>query len=292
MNNMESYRIFLYTAQMGNFTKAAEALHITQPSVSYAIKQLEEALGVKLFDRQARGVRLTLEGQELLSYVEQSFALLERGEQRLIELARLDAGELRIGANGPIIKHLLMPALAQFHASHPHVRIRLFQNKTNEITRRLQEDAIDLGFVHLPIDAPTLEVNPVQNIQDGFFVGEAYRELAAEPISLKQLADIPLLLPTAESSTRQFVEHWLASHGVFKEPDIELTSMEMIVEFAQQGYGAAFITKPFINKELAAGSLYEVKLQESVPLRTIGVITRRMMQLPASAAAFLKLLNQ
>ncbi|MFX3633883.1 MAG: LysR family transcriptional regulator [Candidatus Pristimantibacillus sp.] len=287
MNHLESYRIFLYTARMGNFTKAAQELHITQPSVSYAVKQLEEAFGVKLFDRLSKGVCLTSEGNALYEYVEQSFALLARGEKKLHDLVKLNAGELRIGASGPIIKHLLQAHLEPFHAANPQIRIRIQQSKTSEVSRQLKEEQIDLGFVHLPLEDPELTVVPLMNIQDCFFVGEAYRELTHSPISVSQLLTIPLVLPTSGSSTRIFVEKWFASQGLSKEADIELNSTEMIVEFAQHGYGAAFVARQFAQKELDNGSLLEVKLIEQIPTRTIGVVTRREAALPLASARFL-----
>lgn len=288
LNNLESYRIFLYTARTGNFTKAAQILHVTQPSVSYAIKQLEDSLGVKLFDRGSKGVKLTIEGKALFDYIEQSFQLIERGERKLLELANLHGGELRIGASGPIIKHILLPYIDKFHAEHPQVRIRLQQSKTNEISKQLKEENIDLGFVHLPFDDQELAIQPLMAIQDCFLVGQAYRELASEPISVRELLKLPLLLPTAGSSTRLFVEHWLAAHGIYKEPDIELTSTEMIIEFTQRGYGTAFITRRFAQQELDNESLFEVQLLEALPTRAIGVVTRKDATLPASSSIFLK----
>ncbi|SFE62099.1 DNA-binding transcriptional regulator, LysR family [Paenibacillus catalpae] len=288
LNNLESYRIFLYTARTGNFTKAAQILHITQPSVSYAIKQLEDSLGAKLFDRGSKGVKLTIAGKALFDYIEQSFQLIERGERKLLELANLHGGELRIGASGPIIKHILLPHIEHFHAEHPQVRIRLQQSKTNEISKQLKEENIDLGFVHLPFDDQELAIKPLMAIQDCFLVGQAFKELASEPVSVRQLLELPLLLPTSGSSTRLFVEQWLAGHGIYKEPDIELTSTEMIIEFAQRGYGTAFITRRFAQQELDDGTLFEVRLTESLPTRAIGVVTRKDATLPASSSIFLK----
>ncbi|WP_336771532.1 LysR family transcriptional regulator [Paenibacillus sp. MMO-58] len=293
LNSLESYRIFLYTARTGNFTKAAEILHVTQPSVSYAIKQLEDSFGVKLFDRGSKGVKLTIEGKALLDYIEQSFHLIERGERKLLELANLHGGDLRIGASGPIIKHILLPYIDKFHAEHPNVRIRLQQSKTNEISKQLKEENIDLGFVHLPFDDQELAIRPLMSIQDCFLVGEAYKELADNAVSVRELLKLPLLLPTAGSSTRLFVEQWLAGHGIYKEPDIELTSTEMIIEFAQRGYGTAFLTRRFAQQELNNGTLLEVKLTEALPSRAIGVVTRKDATLPTSSSIFLKeVMNQ
>ncbi|MGF9713805.1 LysR family transcriptional regulator [Paenibacillus naphthalenovorans] len=288
---MEWYRIFLYTAKLGNLTKAAQALHITQPSVSYAIKQLEETLGVKLFDRLSKGVNLTSEGRALFEYVEQSFALLDAGEKRIQSLRRLTAGELRIGASGPFIRHLLLPALDQFHADYPGVRIRLSQGKTADIGKRLKERQIELGLVHLPVDDPGLEVKPLLDIQDCFVVGNAYRALSGQPITTGQLAEIPLLLLSSESSTRLFVEQWLHAQGYKVEADIELNSMEMLVELARRGYGTAFVTRSFVQQELDAGQLFELQTVEPIPPRAVGIAMLREHSPSLIAARFMELLT-
>ena len=289
--HMEWYRIFLYTARAGNLTKAAQELHITQPSVSYTIKQLEASLGVKLFDRLSKGVKLTPEGAALLGYVEQSFSLLQAGEDKVHSLKRLSAGELRIGASGPIIKHLLVPPLDKFHAQYPGVRIRLSQGRSAEIREQLKNGQIDLGFVHLPMSDHELDVKHLATIQDCFVVGNSYRHLLEHPVTARELIKIPLLLLSKGSSTRRYVEEWLFSLGVTAEVDIELSSMDMLIELAQRGYGTAFVTRSFIKQELKEEKLYELQLTDPIPERSIAVATRRDISLSITANHFLNMLT-
>ncbi|RXZ79390.1 LysR family transcriptional regulator [Paenibacillaceae bacterium] len=293
MFNLEWYRIFLQTARTGNLTRAAEALYITQPSVSYALKQMEEALGVKLFHRLSKGVKLTAEGQVLLDYVEQSFALLEAGEHKLDALKRLLGGEIRIGASDSLIKHLLLPQLNEFHLAHPDIRIRLSHGKTADIVHRLKEGGIDCGFVHLPVDDPLLDIMPLTALQDCFVAGKAYASMAANPLSPEELSKLPLLMLSADSSTRHFIEHWFAAHGLTaNEPDIELGSIDLLAEFAKLGFGIAFITRSFVEKELAAGELFELPTAAPIPPRTIGIATRHSMGLSLAAERFIGMLHK
>ncbi|WP_223285086.1 LysR family transcriptional regulator [Paenibacillus sp. PL91] len=289
--SMEWYRIFLHTAKLGNLTKAAQELHITQPSVSYAIKQLEAQLEVKLFDRLSKGVKLTPEGVEVLDYVEKSFTALQAGESRLQSLKNLSAGELRIGASGPIIKHLLLPLLDTFHAEHPAVRIRLSQGKTSDIRARLKSGQIDIGLVHLPTSDHELEVHHLTDIQSCFVVGQAYHHLAAEPLTALALSQIPLLLLSAGSSTRAFVEQWFSSQGVEADADMELSSMDMLIELAGRGYGAAFVTQSFVKQELDDGKLLQLQTIEPIPKRSVGYAIRRDASLSLVANRFLSLLQ-
>ncbi|AZK47620.1 LysR family transcriptional regulator [Paenibacillus lentus] len=288
--NVELYRIFLHTARLGNLTKAAQQLHITQPSVSYAIKQLESRLEVKLFDRLSKGVQLTPEGSALLEYVEQSFALLQAGEQKIANLKKLSSGELRVGASGPMFKHLLLPALDHFHVRYPDVRIRLSQAKSSDIQHQLIEGQIDIGLVHLPLNDERLASNHLISQQQIFVVGSAYRHFSKKKISANELNNIPLLLFSKDSSTRDFVEKWLLSLGIEAQVDIELGSLDLLIEFAKRGYGAAFVARAFAEQELQDGTLFELQIIESIPLRSISVATRRDMSLSISAQQFMEVL--
>lgn len=288
--HLEWYRIFLHTAKLGNLTKAAGELHITQPSVSYGIKQLEAELGVKLFDRRSKGVKLTSEGQALYEYVEKSFSLLDAGELKIQSLRDLTAGELRIGSSGPIIKHLLLSPLDQFHAENPEVRIRLSQGKTAEIQKGLLDGQIDVGLIHMPLTDPNLTVLPLATIQDCLVVGSAYSRLTEHPLSAEDITQIPLLLLSKGSSTRLFVERWLSSMGLSVEVDIELSSMDMLIEFAQRGYGAAFVTQSFIKNEIQEGKLFVLQTIEPIPTRFLGIATRRDSSMSIVANRFVDIL--
>ncbi|SHE10546.1 HTH-type transcriptional activator CmpR [Chlamydia abortus] len=291
MISLEGYRIFLHTAKSGNLTKAAQELHITQPSVSYAIKQLEESLGVKLFNRLSKGVELTAEGRALLEYVEPSFSLLEAGETKIRSLKQLETGELRIGAGGSLIRYLLLPYLKHFRTRYPNIRIRLTHGKTPDLAKRLIEGQIDLGIVHMPFADRLLDVRSFMTIQDCFVVGEAYREWSERTLEAEELGRLPLLLLSKGSSTRQFVEQWFAAQSLPLEVDIELGSLELLIELAQLGFGAAFVTRSFVSKELEARSLYELPIREPIPERSVGIALRRDISLSEAAARFVETLT-
>lgn len=290
MIHLEWYRIFMETARHGNFTKAAQSLHITQPSVSYAIRQLEESLGLQLFRRLSKGVELTEEGRVLLRYVEKSLALLESAQKHVSGMKRLEAGEIRIGAGDSLIKHLLLPHLNLFHRQYPGIRIQLSHGKTPEIAKRLVEGMIDCAIVHMPVHDPQLEVRTLAAVQHCFVVGESYRGYADRELTPKELIELPLVLGSPGSSTRGFAEQWFAASGLTAKPDIELGNIDLIAEFAVQGYGAAFINRSFVQKELRDGRLFELRLTEELPVRNIGFAVRRGAKLSLAADRFARLL--
>ncbi|WHY17497.1 LysR family transcriptional regulator [Paenibacillus sp. G2S3] len=291
MFNLEWYRIFWQTARHRNLTKAAVELHITQPSVSYAIKQMEEALGLKLFHRLSKGVELTEEGQALFEYVEQSFSMLDSAQKHLENLKQLNEGEIRIGASDYLIKHLLLPQLNTFHSTYPGIRIRLSHGKTPDITKRLKDGEIDCAFVHMPLHDPLLNIQTLAVLEDCFVVGEAYQDLASRSLTMKEVSELPLILFSQGSSTRVFVEQWFATKGLSVIPDIELGSIELLAEFARLGYGAAFISRSFVQEDLHSGKLYELKLDDPLLPRSIGFAVRQDRKLSVAAEHFVRMIG-
>ncbi|OMC74804.1 LysR family transcriptional regulator [Paenibacillus odorifer] len=289
--NLEWYRIFLYTARYKNLTKAANELHITQPSVSYAIKQMEDSLGLKLFHRLSKGVELTEEGRALLEYVEPSLVMLDSAQKHLHNLKQLNEGEVRIGASDSLIKNLLLPQLNAFHKQYPGIRIRLSHGKTHEITKRLKEGEIDCALVHMPIDDPQLSIQTLATLEDCFVVGRAFQELANLSLTAKELAELPFILLSPESSTRLFVDHWFAGKRLSVKPDIELGSIDLLSEFARLGYGVAFISRSFVIEEIQKGELFELQLDDPPPPRNIGFAIHRDMRLSVAADSFVRMLR-
>lgn len=291
MVNLEWYRIFLQTAKHGNLTKAAQQLHITQPSVSYAIKQMEESLGLKLFHRMSKGVSLTEEGRALLVYVEQSFSLLDAGQHYIREMKQLHEGELRIGASDSLIKHVLLPYLNRFHQQYPGIRIRLSHGKSHDIANRLKDGLLDCGIVHMPLADPMLQIQELAAFEHCLVVGDSFKAWTQRVLTASELVELPLLMLSPGSSTRSSIDQWLASRELTIKPDIELGSVDLLIEFAMLGYGAAFINRSFVQQEMKEGKLFELRLEEALPSRSIGLALRRDRHLSLAADCFVSMLQ-
>jgi len=286
--NTEWYRIFMVTAKAGNLTKAAQELFITQPSVSYTIKQLEEKLGVLLFQRMSKGVVLTAEGQSLLAYVEQSMALLEAGEKRIDLLKRLAGGELRIGASDSLIKHILLPSLEAYRSQYPEVHIRLTHGKTPDLIQRLKDGHTDCIVVPRSAKQDWMQIEPAGELADVFVVGEAYRVYAEQKLTAEELLkSLPLLMLSRGSSSERYAAEWFARQGLEMDAQIELGSVDLLVEFARKGFGAAFVARSFIEKELASGELLELRLESAIPARQLVLAYHGRFELPLAAVGFI-----
>lgn len=288
--NLEWYRVFYWIAKTGSLSKAAQQMHITQPAVSHTIKQLEGSLGGQLFFRTPKGVTLTTEGEVLFHYLEQAFNFVEIGEKAIADMNGLQSGEIAIGASDTLCKHYLLPYLEKFHAEHPGIRIRVTNRTTPETLALLKEGKIDFGIVSLPASDKQVEFRESMPLQDCLVGGTKYRELAAtHSLSLDELHHFPLLMLEA-GSTRQYLDDYAAVHGVTLQPEFELGSVDLLVQFARSGFGLAFVLRNYVQEELQAGTLVEIPLTPPVPGRSIGIATLRGVPLSSATKAFMALI--
>lgn len=290
-NNYELYKVFYWAAKTGSLSQAAKALYLTQPSVSHAVKQLEESFGVALFYRNARGVELTQEGAVLFSYIEQSHILITLAEEKMAALKNLESGELRIGGSDSLFKHYLLPYLEHFHEHHPGVKLHLHHGTTPEVITFLKEGRIDLGVVRMPIIDPQLEVKESFQLQDCFVAGARYAELKDAVLSPEELLQHPIILFSRNSRARMTITELFHNYGFSIKPEIEVGSVDLLIEFAKRGLGISYVTREFVSKELEEGALFEVRLNVPLPPSQVGILTKRSMPLSSAAQAFVRLVG-
>ncbi|MFF2910708.1 LysR family transcriptional regulator [Paenibacillus sp. NPDC057934] len=287
-NNYELYKVFYWAAKTGSLTQAAKALYLTQPSVSHAIKQLEQNFGITLFYRNSKGVSLTQEGTILYSYIEQSQVLISMAEEKMAALKNLDNGELRIGGSDSLFKHYLLPYLEDFHKNHPGIKLHLNHGTTPEVMTFLKEGTIDLGVVRLPIADPQLEARETIQLQDCFVAGPQYAILKDVVLSVEVLLQYPVILFSRNSRARMAITELFQSYGYTLKPEIEVGSVDLLIEFARRGLGISYVTREFVAKELEEGSLFEIQLDITLPPTHVGIMTMRNMPLTQAASKFIK----
>ncbi|OXL83578.1 LysR family transcriptional regulator [Paenibacillus sp. SSG-1] len=290
-NNYELYKVFYWAAKTGSLTQAAKALYLTQPSVSHAIKQLEERIGVTLFYRTSKGVSLTQEGKILFSYIEQSQILITLAEEKMVALKNLDSGELRIGGSDSLFKHYLLPFLEDFHVKYPGIKLHLNHGTTPEVISYLKEGRIDLGVVRMPIFDSQLEVTESIELQDCFVAGERYAELKGQALSMEQLMEYPVILFSRNSRVRMAITELFEKYGHELKPDIEVGSVDLLIEFAKRGLGISYVTREFVAKELKEGSLFEIELNVEIPPSKVGLMVMRNMPISAAATRFIEVVH-
>ena len=270
--NLSQYKIFYEVAKAGNISKAAKELYISQPAISKAIGKLEDSLGLSLFTRSSRGVQLTSEGEILFEHAREAFEALERGEQELRRIQEFDIGHLRIGVSNTLCKYILLPYLKTFIDQYPHMKVTIESQSTVQTLNRLEQQKIDLGLVAEPSLRKDLSFIPVMDIQDIFVSTRAY----LENLYLREGSDTNIfetgniMLLDENNMTRHHVDEYMAENAIFPHQILEVTTMDLLIEFAKIGLGIACVIKELVQKELDSGLLVEIPLYIPIHRRTIG----------------------
>ena len=270
--NLSQYKIFYEVAKAGNISKAAKELYISQPAISKAISKLEDSLGLSLFTRSSRGVQLTSEGEILFEHTREAFDALDRGEQELKRIQEFDIGHLRIGVSNTLCKYILLPYLKTFIDQYPHMKVTIESQATAQTLARLEQQKIDLGLVAEPSVRRDLAFIPVMVIQDTFVTTPNYLEnlylREGQDTSLFETGNIMLL--DTSNMTRHHVDEYMAENNIFPHQILEVTTMDLLIEFAKIGLGIACVIKELVQKELDSGMLVEIPLDIPIHRRTIG----------------------
>lgn len=272
--NYEAYKIFSCVAQNGSISKAAEKLLISQPAVTWHLKNLETQLGVTLFIRTKKGATLTAEGKILYEYVKKGIDSFTKGENVLTNLKNLDSGKIKIGASTTVSKHVLMPYLERFHEQYPNIDIEIVNNLTETLLTELRNGDLDILLLNLPTqESKDLKIQKVLDVQDIFVGNKKYYELTKGNITLEELKDYPLLFQKNPSNTRAYLDKYLKNNNISLVPKMEIVSYNLIMEFIKIGFGIGYATKEFIKEELENKALYEINVTPKIPKRSIGIVT-------------------
>ncbi len=259
-------KYFQVTARLENMTRAAEELHIAQPSLSKTISRLEEDLGVPLFDRQGKRIRLNRFGKVFLERAERSLRELEEGHRQLKDLAGADRGSVVVGA---ATARLLPNLVRDYLTGNPSVRFRLLQMaQKEELEQKLLDGTIDFSISSLPAEHLELRCEPLL-VEEIFLAAPSDHRLAGrKSVKLSELAEEPLIYYTTESGLREIMNRFCRQAAF--EPNIafECTTPEVICSLVEAGLGLAFLPD-YLWSSVAPESLTKLRLREPACKRTI-----------------------
>jgi DNA-binding transcriptional LysR family regulator len=288
--NFELYKTFYYCAQKKSFSTAAQKLFITQSAVSQSIKNLEKQLGVNLFYRKSRNIQLTSEGELLFSYASQAFNFLKAAEGKLQEIEGLRAGEIRIGVSDSICKYFIMPYLEKFGRLYPKVAIKVINRTTPQLLEVLKSGLVDIAISTLPVKKEVFVSTPFISVNDIFVASNKFAQLQNKEIEIQELMKHPLVMLQSNSSTRKSIDAFFSNHKLVCSPEIELESLELLVEFAKIGTGIAYVLKESALDLIKNGELFEIQLKQSLPTREIGIVKMKNVVLSKAVNTFIDIL--
>ncbi len=282
-------RALVTIAQVGSFTKAAAALHLTQPALSQQIRALEADLAEQLFERRGRRVTITAAGQIVRQHAEQLFLHLEQMQAALVALNTLTSGKLQIGTSDTVALYLLPAVVQTFRQRYPQVAIHLTNRPSSEVVDLLRAGTIDFGIVTLPVFEPGLESEVLCERRE-VAVCSPHHPLAAQAeVTLAELADHQLLLLEQGTTSRSLLDLLFLQTG--RAPQITaLGSIEVLKRYAEIDLGVAIVPAMAVGQEVREGRLHLLHLPW-MPARVMGIVRRRHRQPTAAESAFLAILQ-
>lgn len=287
--NLSSYRIFYTVANTGNISKAAKELYISQPAISKSIQKLEESVGCKLFSRSSRGVVLTDEGKLLYEHVSEAFETLTMGEEKLKRSIELGVGHLKIGVSSTLCKYLLLPYLKEFIRQNPHISISISCQSTNDTLKLLEDNKIDISLIGKPENLKNIHFDFLEEIEDIFVAAKDYlRNLKARGIQKDHiLQSSTLMLLDKNNMTRQYIDDYLQENQIIIKDSIDISDMDLLIDFARIGVGVACVIKNFVREDLENGTLVEIPLGFPIHKREVGFAYKTTTKPSKSLAEFI-----
>lgn len=320
--NLNNYRIFYTVASLGNISKAADKLFISQPAISKSISNLEKGLGVTLFSRTSKGVSLTEEGEILYQHIGNAFDSINQAEDEIKKIHDLGIGQLKIGVSTSLCKHILLDYLKSFIDENPHIKVTIRCHSTKNTLNLLADGKIDLGLIceteipkgftykelttihdifvtsdsyldnlHLREVESTVQENEYQwqfagNITSFISEDDAQNKNAiTAPItdnsditlqgrlSIKDILEKSnLMLLEKNNVTRNHIDAYLSSEGIYPNQVLEVNNMDLLIDFASIGMGVASVVREFALDYLESGRIIELPLEKEIKKRTVGFI--------------------
>jgi len=289
LGQLEAY---LRVAEHRNFSRAAEALGLTQPSVTARIQALERDLGESLFERNGRGVRLTEVGESFLPHAQRVLKALHDGKDAVQSLRKLELGTLRLGAAPTISTYVLPALLKEFSSRYPGLDVSVRTDYSQQIVQMVLADEVQMGLERGTTHA---EVETISLYSDDVILVTAADDPFAERgvVDIEDIATRRLIMFNRGSSYYALVDSALREAGVPVSPAMELDNMEATKKMVEEGLGIAMLPRVAVAHEVERGELREIEIRKmTMPRREVALIYRRGRPLSRAAIAFIKLLEE
>jgi DNA-binding transcriptional LysR family regulator len=282
---------FVQVAAHHSFSRAAEALQLTQPSITARIQALERELGEEMFERSGRGVRLTDAGTVFLPHAERMLQMLREAKEGVEEVRSVAAGRLRLGSALTISTYVLPRILRIFHSRYPGVDVVVHTGRSEQVLNMLLSDEVQVGLGH-SLTHPDVETVDLYEDEVILVANPDHPFAANGQATMEEVGSQPIILADRGSS------YYGLTHGLFRQAGVvpnvvmELDSMEATKRMVEEGLGIALLPKVCLERELKQGLLAEVTITNAPPIsRRIALICRKSRKQARTVQAFLEVLR-
>jgi DNA-binding transcriptional LysR family regulator len=289
--DLAALETFLAVVNSGSFSRAAEALHRTQPAVSIAVRKLEEDLGQPLVVRGSRELKLTDAGRLLVDSAERMLNLREQLKRSIADLGQMRRGQLSLGANESSI-HAVLPALSLYRRRYPDIPIAVHRTFSRDVPRDVLNYRLDLGVISFVPPEPNLEATEIACDDLALVVHPGHRFAKSRRVEITDLGKETFIAHIVESPYRRQVIQLFARHHTPLNRTVELPTIESIKRFVQMEMGIAIVPRMCVGLEIERGALVALNVPQLRISRRLYLVYRNDHQLPQAARALVELLAE
>ncbi|MEM5459214.1 transcriptional regulator CynR [Paraburkholderia phytofirmans] len=280
-------RYFLAVAEHRNFTRAAEALHVSQPTLSQQIRQLEDTLRVQLLDRSGRTIQLTDAGTAYVHYAQRALQDLEAGKRAIHDVQELSRGSLRLAMTPTFTAYLIGPLLEKYNRRYPNITLNILEMPQDRMEALLNEDALDIGIAFDETHTPDIETQTLFVEALAMVVGNAHPySKRRSALKLSQFENEALVLLNEEFATRQYIDRYCRQHGISPRIAMEVNSIGAVVQIVRRSALATLLPAAIAREH---SDLFLVQLEPALPQRTAALLLRKGAYRNAATRAFIEL---
>ncbi|MEH6350367.1 transcriptional regulator CynR [Pseudomonas sp. 3JA] len=281
-------RYLLAVADHGGFTRAAEVLHVSQPTLSQQIRQLEETLGVSLFDRTSRTVRPTDAGAAYIECARRVLVELAAGKRALHDVKDLSRGSLRLAMTPTFMAYLVGPLVRDYRARYPNIHLQIFELSMVDIEEGLANDTLDIAIAFDQVRSADIESIPAFTETLGLMVGRNHPLYDCQAaLTAEQVGQLEFALLSPDFATRTCIDDYFVQARITPKVSIEVNSVSTLLEVIGHSAVATILPEPIATQERA---LRKLALQDAAPRRGASLLRRKNNYHSAASVAFLETL--
>ena len=248
--NLNLYKVFYDVAKYGSFSKAAEFTYTTQSAISKSIKKLENELNTELFIRNPHGVELTEKGKLLLYYIEKSFGNLLTAERVMLETENLERGKLTIGLPSYISSFFFFDKIIDFHNKYPNIEITLINGSHAYLLELLDKHQIDfMVYSNIEVNNKELDIIKLYNVKYSFVCRKDKYEEYKNIKSIKDLENVPLVLPIPGTGNRKYIDEVFIKHNIIPKKTINIHTSEGILTAVKNNMGLGYVIEDIYKED-------------------------------------------
>lgn len=282
------FRAFVAVARHLHFTRAAEEIHITQPSLSLLIRQLEEQLGVKLITRSTRQVALTDMGKAFLPLAENAVNDLDAAVRHMKDLSDLRAGKVTVAAFPSVAANQLPPILVEFHRRYPNVKVQVVDSIWGTVVDRVRAGIADFGVGSEPPEMENLAFQKIYNDEIMLLAAADHPLAGKKTLGWKEIDGEEIVLLSTDTGVRQSIDAALAGTGITLRAIMEPALVQTAAALVAAGAGLGVILSSYLRAVRMDGLVAIPLTRPRIP-RPVGIITRRNREMTPAAEVMLKM---